>query len=453
MANSSLQRSRTAGSTKTKFTMSMWVKKSANNAKYLLVNYTDDSNRGLIQFGGSDEFLFQSRYSNSINASIQTNRKFRDLSAWYHFVLIGDSTLATAGDRLKLYVNGVRETSFASNTQISQNGDFYLNEATTNGFRVGEKGDGSDFFDGYISHFVFLDGVAAAYTEFGETDSTSGIWKFKTPSGLTFGTNGVHLKFENSGNLGLDSSGNTNNMSVNGNLKQSIDTPSNNYCTLNPNDVVKQSGGIYKPTFSNANLTMSSPDNANRQTFGTIAPETGKWYWEFKVDVANTTGHRLGIFFSNDKTHSGSYYYGTNAFYIHQNGEIYYNGSSTTYMSSYTAGDIISVALDITNGNLYFSKNGGASDSTWADGSGNNNQAFPGTSVNGKLSASWISGPVTPFFDVYGNGCKQSINFGNGLFGTTAISSAGSNGNNSLFEYDVPSGYYALNTKNINTYG
>ena len=453
MANSSLQRSRTAGSTKTKFTMSMWVKKSANNAKYLLVNYTDDSNRGLIQFGGSDEFLFQSRYSNSINASIQTNRKFRDLSAWYHFVLIGDSTLATAGDRLKLYVNGVRETSFASNTQISQNGDFYLNEATTNGFRVGEKGDGSDFFDGYISHFVFLDGVAAAYTEFGETDSTSGIWKFKTPSGLTFGTNGVHLKFENSGNLGLDSSGNTNNMSVNGNLKQSIDTPSNNYCTLNPNDVIRQSGGIYKPTFSNANLTMSSSSNHNYQTFGTFSPETGKWYWEMKIDTAPTTGHRLGVFFGNDKTHSGSYYYGTNAFYIHQNGEIYYNGSSTTYMSSYTAGDIISVALDITNGNLYFSKNGGASDSTWADGSGNNNQAFPGTSVNGKLSASWISGPVTPFFDVYGNGCKQSINFGNGLFGTTAISSAGSNGNNSLFEYDVPSGYYALNTKNINTYG
>ena len=47
----------------------------------------------------------------------------------------------------------------------------------------------------------------------------------------------------------------------------------------------------------------------------------------------------------------------------------------------------------------------------------------------------------------------QLYNFGNGFFGTTAITSAGSNGNGSLFEYDVPSGYYALNTKNINTYG
>ena len=176
MASASLYRSRTAGSTKTKFTASMWVKRSSTDAKYLMVNRTDDSNRGLIQFGGSNEFLFQSKYSNSNNAVLQTNRKFRDVSAWYNFVLIGDSTLATAGDRLKLYVNGVRETSFASETQISQGGDFYLNEATTNGFRVGEKGDGSDFFDGYISHFVFLDGVAAAYTEFGETDSTSGIW-------------------------------------------------------------------------------------------------------------------------------------------------------------------------------------------------------------------------------------------------------------------------------------
>ena len=45
------------------------------------------------------------------------------------------------------------------------------------------------------------------------------------------------------------------------------------------------------------------------------------------------------------------------------------------------------------------------------------------------------------------------MNWGNGFFGTTAITSAGSNGNGSLFEYDVPNGYYALNTKNINTYG
>ena len=87
------------------------------------------------------------------------------------------------------------------------------------------------YFEGYVSHFSVVDGTALAPTVFGETDSTSGIWKFKSPSGVTWGTNGVHLKFENSGALGTDSSGNSNTFTVNGNLKQAVDTPSNVYCT------------------------------------------------------------------------------------------------------------------------------------------------------------------------------------------------------------------------------
>jgi hypothetical protein len=455
MANSYLNRTPSSTGNRRKFTFSFWIKKSANGTSETIYNVRPDSNgANRISWHSTDTLRIAFE---PISKYIFTTRKFRDLSAWYHIVIAVDTEQATAANRVKLYVNGEQEGSLikgdgSAATYPDQNADLDIN--TQNVINIGRDLEtSSNFLNGYISHFSFVDGLQLTPTSFGETNSTSGIWKFKAPSGVTWGTNGFHLKFENSGALGTDSSGNTNTFTVNGNLKQSIDTPSNNYCTLNPNDVIRQSGGIYKPTFSNANLTMSSSSNHNYQTFGTFSPETGKWYWEMKIDTAPTTGHRLGVFFGNDKTHSGSYYYGTNAFYIHQNGEIYYNGSSTTYMSSYTAGDIISVALDITNGNLYFSKNGGANDSTWADGSGNNNQAFPGTSVNGKLSASWISGPVTPFFDVYGNGCKQSINFGNGLFGTTAISSAGSNGNNSLFEYDVPSGYYALNTKNINTYG
>tara|TARA_A100001515_G_scaffold35336_1_gene27557 strand:+ start:568 stop:1926 length:1359 start_codon:yes stop_codon:yes gene_type:complete len=436
-----------------KFTLSMWVKRAdIGSDGSIFSTYTDSNNRADIRFNSANRFSFYEKVS-SQQYYVTTKRLFRDPSAFYHIVVQFDTTQATAADRIKLWVNGVQETEFNDTSYPSQ--DYVLRLGSALAHTIGDNSNNADQFEGNISHLAFVDGSVVAPTVFGETNTATNIWKFKSPSGVTWGTNGFHLKFENSGNLGLDSSGQSNNFTTNGNLIQSLDTPSNNYCTLNPNDVIKQSIGIATPTFSNANLTMSSPDNANRQTFGTISPETGKWYWEFKVDVAATTGHRLGIFFSNNKTHGGSYYYGTGAFYIHQNGEIYYNGSSTTYMSSYTAGDIISVALDITNGNIYFSKNGGASDSTWADGSGNNNQAFPGTSVNGKLSASWPAAgtPITPFFDVYGNGNKQSINFGNGYFGTTAISSAGSNGNGSLFEYDVPTGYYALNTKNLNTYG
>tara|TARA_R100000388_G_scaffold9038_1_gene8092 strand:- start:1024 stop:2388 length:1365 start_codon:yes stop_codon:yes gene_type:complete len=454
MANSYLNRTQGSATNQKKGTFSFWIKRSALGSNQRIVtNYNDSNNLAYLRFNSSDQLQHYVLSGGSAIGSIISTRVFRDVSAWYHIVMAIDTTQATAADRIKFYVNGVQETSFGTNTIPSQNADHPIFASGTH--YIGRHSNDADYFSGYISHAAQVDGTALTPTSFGETNTATDIWKFKTPTGITWGNNGYHLKFENSGNLGLDSSGNTNNFTKNGNLIQSIDTPSNTHCTLNPNDVVKQSGGIYKPTFSNANLTMSATTNHNYQTFGTISPETGKWYWEFKVDTATTTGHRLGIFFANDKTHGGSYYYGTDAFYIHQNGEIYYNGSSTTYMSSYTAGDIISVALDITNGHIYFSKNGGASDSTWADGSGNNNQAFPGTSVNTKLSVSWPAAgtPITPFFDVYGNGNKQSINFGNGYFGTTAITSAGSNGNGSLFEYDVPTGYYALNSKNLNTYG
>ena len=439
MANSSLQRSRTAGSTKTKFTISMWVKKSANNAKYLMVNRTDDSNRALFQFSGNDGLLFQSKYSNSNNAALETNRKFRDTSGWYHIVLVGDSTLSTAADRTKLYVNGVRETSFASETQIPSGEHYYINEATTNGFRIGEKGDGSDYFDGYISHCVFLDGVAAAYTEFGETDSTSGIWKFKSPSGLTFGTNGFHLKFENSANLGLDSSGQTNNLTVNGNLKQAVDTPSNVYCTMNSID-----NYYANSTFTTGNNTVEWTVT-NKTNTGTLACGigSGKWYWEAKCQSASGNGILHGVCKDDVDLNkyvgqSGSESVG----YYNSNGHIYdgINDTNGAFGNTWTTGDIIMVAFDASSGKLFFGKNG-----VWEA------SANPATGANPirTLSTTDTFRPATSGYD----NDIMNYNFGNGYFGTTAITSAGSNGNGSLFEYDVPSGYYALNTKNINTYG
>ena len=462
MASSFLYRTQTAGTSTKKFTFSCWAKLSATSGTLGLFSTSNGWADGTgIAFAIHDSALRIYNGANGVgggNMNSVANRLFRDNNAWYHFHFIADTDESTIADRLKVYVNGELQTLTnvgGSGLNLPAQGASWSNVGVNSEtMQVGRASySGSHYFDGYISHASFVDGTAVAHTSFGETDSTSGIWKFKSPSGVTWGTNGFHLKFENSAALGTDSSGNSNTFAVNGNLKQSLDTPSNTYATLNPNDVMNGGTGILKPTYSNGNLTMANGVDDNRQAFATISPETGKWYYEMKIDAAPSNGHRIGVFFGNNKTHNGSYYYGANAFYIHQNGQIYYNGSSTTYMSSYTAGDIISVALDVTNGNIYMSKNGGASDSTWSDGSGNNNQAFPGTSINGKLSASWISGAATPFFDVYGNGDKQSINFGNGFFGTTPISSAGSNGNGSLFEYDVPSGYYALNTKNINTYG
>tara|TARA_R100000697_G_scaffold48685_2_gene61964 strand:- start:823 stop:1335 length:513 start_codon:yes stop_codon:yes gene_type:complete len=115
--------------------------------------------------------------------------------------------------------------------------------------------------------------------------------------------------------------------------------------------------------------------------------------------------------------------------------------------TSYTTGDIIGVALDMDNHKLYFSKNG-----TWQN-SGDPTSGSTGTgavsiSTSPRESHYWFSACM--YDDAVG---VLASNFGDGYFATTAISSEGSNGNGSLFEYDVPSGYYALNSKNLNTYG
>ena len=126
MATTSLSRTNGTATDKNKFTLSMWVKACAVEAKYFAVVYNDDNNRALFQFGGNNDITFNSKYSGSNNAALVTNRLCRDPSGWYHFVLNGDSTESVAADRVKLFVNGVQETSFASSTYPSLNDDFLL---------------------------------------------------------------------------------------------------------------------------------------------------------------------------------------------------------------------------------------------------------------------------------------------------------------------------------------
>ncbi len=452
--STSLKRSKGSQSSLRIGTFSFWMKVCSQGNNLVMYSNTveSDNNRGYIQLTTDGKWRMVDNDASGDHIVLRTNRKFRDFNAWYHFVVRVDTTQSTNTDRVRLYINGVQETSFDETTYPAQNENLKIFEGgQTNREYINRVYGGSAYADNFmLSHFHFTDGQSYGPDTFGSTDSTTGEWKINTSPTVTYGNQGFFM-FKDDASLN-DDSGNGNNWTADsGTVQKTEDNPSNIFATLNPNDVMKQSSGILKPTYSNGNLTMANGANDNRQAFATLSPETGKWYWEMKIDTAATTGHRIGVFFGNDKTHSGSYYFGTNAFYIHQNGEIYYNGSSTTYMASYTAGDIISVAMDVTNGNIYMSKNGGANDSTWSNGSGANNQAFPGTSINGKLSASWISGPATPFFDVYGNGNKQSVNFGNGYFGTTAVSSAGTNASGiGIFEYDVPTGYTALSTKGLN---
>jgi len=428
-----------------KFTLSMWVKRSdIGSDGSIFSTYTDSNNRADIRFNSADRFSFFEKVS-SQQYFVTTNRLFRDPSGFYHIVVQFDTTQSTAADRIKLWVNGSQETSFNDTSYPSQ--DYVLRLGSALAHTIGDNSNNADQFQGYISHMAFVDGSVVAPTVFGETDSTSGIWKFKTPTGVTFGNNGFHLKFENSGALGTDSSGNSNTFTVNGNLKQAVDTPSNSYATLNSLNVPTSNA----PTFSFANtktITMNS-DPGHFGGTSTFGASQGKWYTEIKITDDNGVG-AVGITFDpGEKARQGTTFSAqiSDSFIYANTGKQYSTATGTSgasYGNTYTDADIIGIAMDLDNSKLYFHKNG-----TYQ------NSGVP-TSGSTGTGAIAITADKTYFFyltDVGGTLATYECNFGNGHFGVTAITSAGSNGNGSLFEYDVPSGYYALNTKNINTYG
>ena len=437
MANSYLNRTSIATpSSRRTFTMSAWVKKSDNsNSQGVIWIGSNTNNWVQFKFESGTDLRMECRNSGSNVIDLTTNRKFRDVNAWYHILAQVDTTQATQSNRVKLWVNGVQETSFATATYPSQN----LDLDTTTEQKVGLQ-HGTQYFNGYISHAAYVDGSVVAPTTFGETDSTSGIWKFKTPTGVTWGTNGFHLKFENSGALGTDSSGNSNNFTVNGNLKQALDTPSNVYATLNALQRIDDYN------FSNGNNTFTNTSaGAHRCVHSTLSASSGKWYAEVKVVEVGGTYPQIGVI-NPDVITFTDYLGGSNKGYGYlSDGRKQINGTATSYGNSYTAGDIIGIAMDLDNHKLYFHKNGTYQNS--------------GVPTSGSTGTGAIDLATGVFYSFGQSSYKDSSNpvyswnFGNGFFGTTAISSAGSNGNGSLFEYDVPTNYYALNTKNINTYG
>ena len=450
MANSYVTRTPSSTGNNQKFTISLWLKRSGLSSQQIFTNaYYAQSDNGFLsaRFTSDDKFELTG-WSTTWRT---TNRVFRDTSAWYHIVIAIDTTLATAGDRIKIYVNGSQETSFGTSNDPSQNHNFPFNTASfIQDVGCNHHGSGrTNFFDGYITHYAQVDGSQLTPTSFGETDSTSGIWKFKSPSGITWGTNGVHLKFENSGAMGTDSSGNSNTYTVGGNLKQALDTPSNVHATLNELARLNNYGQRYVEHINGNNTCQGTSTSNNGNSYSTLGVNSGKWYCEVKVNgVYNSIYPTIGYITeinTNDSSHSQIGYSSSNTGGYKPDGQKLINGSGSSYGDSFTAGDIIGVALDLDNGAIYFSKNGTFQDSgNPASGASKTGAAFTFTP-----DGSYYFFGASP----YRSDSSLSFNFGNGTFGTTDIASAGSNGNGSLFEYDVPNGYYALNTKNINTYG
>ena len=303
MANSYLTRTPSSGGNRKTFTISSWFKRFKLGATQILVQAaTDGSTRSQITLRSDDAIEFYSENGGVTKINLKTNRKLRDTSAWYHVVVAIDTTQATNTNRAKLYINGVQETSLATATYPDQNYDTQFNHtvAQTLGRR---DAYGDMYFEGCQSHFALVDGQALAPTVFGLTNSTTGQWQFKPPSGVTWGTNGAHLKFENSAALGTDSSGQSSTFTVNGNLKQSVDTPSNVYVTGN---VLARY--VRNLTYSNGNTSLGSGSNWYMGS-ATLGASTGKWYYEYKITTLGTGNgyHKIGFIsdqaFSNSADH------------------------------------------------------------------------------------------------------------------------------------------------------
>jgi hypothetical protein len=433
-----------------KFTISVWCKicDAPNDESILFHAYSSGTETMSFSLENARNLKWTSA-SGGNTYNVKTNAKYRDPNGWYHFVAKVDTTQATAADRVKLYVNGEEITSLATSTYPAQNADIPVPNSTYD-VSIGSwyAGSGSQFWNGSMAHFHFTDGYSYAASTFGETDSTSGIWKPKVAPSVTYGTNGFFLKFQDSSSLGDDSSGNTNDFTLSGSGKQILDTPSNVFATYNPLNV--QVATANEPKFGNGNTSIlgSSSGAIKWHSSSTLGVSSGKWYAEFKGGSASNQNGMVGISYDPEEDARLDVYPGHQAhsygYYV--NGNKYNNNTAPSYGDAWTT-DIIGVALDLDNHKLYFSKNG-----VWQ------NSGDPTSGATGTGAAYSLTTGKTYFFCT-GDGDGTYINpfdanFGNGYFGTTAVSSAeNDDAGYGKFEYDVPAGYYALCTKNINTYG
>ena len=271
-----------AGNRKT-WTWSGWVKRgSLDVIEDLFLAKTNSTSDFSIRFNASNQFLIRRRTSSVLDYSSSTSGVYRDVSSWYHIVIAFDTTQSTAADRVKLYING--ESVVVSGTFPSLNSDEPVNNTIVH--NIGADTINSRYLDGYLAEVNFIDGQALDASSFGKTDAATNQWVPIKYIG-SYGTNGFYLKFQDSSALGDDSSGNTNDFTVNNLVAtdQVIDSPTNNFCTINPLD----RGSTLTGTFSEGNTrVVINNDLAVRGTI--MYPKTGKWYAEclYKDDDKTT---------------------------------------------------------------------------------------------------------------------------------------------------------------------
>jgi len=434
-------------------TISMWIKRIDGGVQQVLwATSGADSHEGrmFLRFQANDKL----RLSTGTTVLRETNRLFRDTAAWYHIVVRLDTTQSTAANRHRIYINGVEETDFGTTSNMNQNQNMGTNYGS---FSVGDDHvdtwSGTKYYRGYVAQVASVESSEAP-TKFGEFDSDTQIWKPKNLSGLTYGSRGFWLEFDDSSAMGDDHSGNGNDFTGTniGSTDQALDSPTNNFCIMNNNS--RTNGNIH---FEHGGVKGSTDGGSGWVSMAaTMGVAAGKWYWEgFFENNSDARTVFWGICAANDPwipARSGGYYLGNvstmgSLGWYGVNGVVY-NGSGTWNGMNY--GNHLQFALDMDNMKIYFGANG-----TWG------NSSNPATGSNGVDVSARFAGLsnidqfILPALSIY-QGCRARINFG-GYYndaGGYSISSSASDANGyGNFEYAPPSGYYALCSKNLAEFG
>ena len=429
-----------------KFTFSTCFKLGNSTANLtLFATGADGSNRFWImrhnESSNDSQIKIDAKTSDTQTIELRTNASFRDPTAWIHLVVAVDTEQGTSTNRVKTYINGTQITSFNQTTYPDEDHDTEVNKAAEH--RVGRYNAGDYYFDGYLAETVFIDGTQYAASDFGEFDSDSPtIWKPKDVSGLTFGTNGFYLDFEASDNLGNDANGGTD-LTETGlaATDQCTDTPTNNFCTLNP--LTK----LADATLSEGNTSVTyGTSSGRRPVFGTFAVSTGKWYFEMKCIATSQTVTEASFGFSNtfDPEAIGVDVHTNNGFAVayRSTDQSIYTGTTAavTSLGDMGVNDLFACVLDLDSGTqtLKIQKGG---DESW-------NTASLASQTAGDNYPYW-----TPIVACSSDAqtFTLALNFGNPSYSlSSAVADANGYG---AFEYAPPSGYYALCTKNLAEFG
>ena len=448
-----------------KFTFSFWVKRNrlgTNQNVYIHERGSGYGHTHKIEFGfhSSDSFFFGT-WDGSSEYYSRTKRRFRDINSWMHVVIAVDSTDGTNTNRLKWYFNGeqysIDGAMFdAGPSYPAQDWVFNSNTWSHHIGRYVSSGGASNYLDACLTDFCFVDGQALTPSSFGETDTDTGEWRVKdfAAGDITWGTNGYRILKD--GISLTDVSSNSHNFNADtGTLTKTLDNPNNVFATWNVLDSHYFWGAEESSWCTNGNTTARSGNSQYSSCTATLGASKGKYYWEFKYVAKSGSQNlwHLGIKSTQDTTSTNALGEGaTDYSYKAYNGQQMNNGSSSAYGSTYAVGDIIGIAMDLDNNKLYFSKNGVFQNSgdptSGSTGTGAISITDPASTVMGVYLPAWSWNDGSSYGTI-------EANFGNGYFGTQAITSNSGNGyqdadGNGKMNYSVPTGYRCLCTKGLN---